>query len=79
MKHPFDVHVGARLKLCRRSAGLSRKEFGDRIGIGTRELERMEEGEGRIDSGLLREAVTVCGVSPAFFFEGLAEALGSAA
>jgi transcriptional regulator with XRE-family HTH domain len=73
------VHVGARLKLCRRSAGLSRKEFGNRVGVGARDLERMEEGEGPIDSGLLREAVAVCGVSPAFFFEGLAEALARVA
>lgn len=79
MKHPFDTHVGARLQQCRRSAGLSRRELGARIGVGARELRRFEEGEGRIDPGLLRNVVAVAGVSPAFFFEGLAEALGSAA
>lgn len=79
MKHPFDVHVGARLKLCRRSAGLSREELGGRLGIGVRQLQSMEEGEDRIDSGVLREVVAVSGVSPTFFFEGLAEALGRAA
>ena len=52
MKHPFDVHVGARLKLCRRSAGLSRKEFGDRVGVGARDLERMEEGELSLEESL---------------------------
>jgi len=79
MKHPFDAHIGARLKLWRRSAGLTREEFGGRIGIGAEALRTLEEGEDRIDTGLLREVVQVSGVSPAFLFEGLAEAMRSAA
>jgi transcriptional regulator with XRE-family HTH domain len=75
MKHPFDVHVGARLKQYRRSAGLSRQELGARIGVAARQIERFEEGEGRIDGTLLRDVVKVAGVSPAYFFEGLADVL----
>lgn len=78
MKHPFDVHVGARLRQCRRAAGMSREELGARIGVEERKLRRFEKGEDRIDPNLLREVVQVAGVSPAFFFEGLAEALGNA-
>jgi transcriptional regulator with XRE-family HTH domain len=79
MKHPFDAHVGARLKLWRRSAGLTREEFGRKLGLEADELRSIEEGENRIDPALLRDAVAMAGVSPAFLFEGLAEALRNAA
>jgi transcriptional regulator with XRE-family HTH domain len=79
MKHPFDVHVGARLHLSRRSAGMTRQELGARIGVDAREIWEFEEGEDRIDPVLMRNVAAVTGVSPAFFFEGLARALGDAA
>jgi transcriptional regulator with XRE-family HTH domain len=79
MKHPFDVHVGARLRKCRQTAGLTRSELGAKIGVQAQELQSIEDGEGPIDSGVLRNVVAVVGVSPAFFFEGLAEALRGAA
>jgi len=79
MKHPFDVHVGVRLCLCRRSAGMTRQELGARIGVDAREIREFERGEDRIDAGLLRHVAVVTGVSPAFFFDGLACALGDAA
>jgi len=75
MKHPFDVHVGARLRQCRRSAGLSRRELADRIGVPERQIKRFEDGENRIDGTVLRDVVRVAGVSPAYFFEGLADVL----
>jgi transcriptional regulator with XRE-family HTH domain len=79
MKHPFDVHVGAKLRQCRLSARMSRQELGARIGVDASKIRDFEEGEGRIESSLLRSVVAVTGVSPAFFFEGLACALGDAA
>jgi transcriptional regulator with XRE-family HTH domain len=79
MKHPFDVHVGARLRLCRRSAGMTCQELGARLGVGAREIREFERGEDRINAGLLRNMSAVTGVPPAFFFDGLADALGNAA
>lgn len=79
MKHPFDVHVGARLRECRRMAGMTRQEMGARIGVDAQEVQCFEEGEHRVDSTLLRAALAATGVSPAFLFEGLAEALRQAA
>ena len=79
MKHPFDVHVGERLRLCRRSAGMTRQELGARLGVDAREIREFERGEDRINSGLLRTLSAVTGVPPAFFFDGLADALGNAA
>ncbi len=78
MKHPFDVHVGARLRMCRRSARMTRQALGARIGVHAREIREFEKGEDRINAGLLRNAAAVTGVSPAFFFDGLAGALGDA-
>jgi len=79
MKHPFDVHVGAKLRQCRLSARMSRQELGDMIGVDACAIREFEDGESRIESALLRSVVAVTGVSPAFFFEGLAGALGKPA
>ena len=79
MKHPFDVHVGARLCLCRRSAGMTREELGARIGIDARKIREFEKGEDRIEAGLLRNVAAVTGFTAAFFFDGLAGALSDVA
>ena len=79
MKHPFDVHVGVRLCLCRRSAGMTRQELGARIGVDAREIREFEKGKDRINAGLLRHVAAVTGVSPAYFFDGLAGALSDVA
>jgi len=40
VKNPIDLHVGLRLRLCRRHRGLSRKELGAIIGEGPGAVDR---------------------------------------
>ena len=79
MKHPFDVHVGAKLRQCRCLAGLSHQQLGDILGIEAREIRGYENGTCRIGPSLMRDIVVMTGVSASFFFEGLASALSEAA
>ena len=78
MKHPFDVHVGLKLCHCRRMAGLSRQQLGEKLGADAAQIEKLETGECRIDAGLMRKTLTIFEVPAAFLFEGLADALSDA-
>lgn len=75
MKHPFDVHVGAKLRDCRCSAGMTRAQLGAKLGVNPKRIQEFEAGEDRISSDLLRNIVAHMAVPPTFFFEGLAGAL----
>lgn len=78
MKHPFDVHVGAKLRDCRCLAGMTRAQLGARLGVHPRRIRDFEAGEDRISSGLLRDIVAEMSVPAAFFFEGLPGVLAAA-
>ena len=77
MKHPFDVHVGSKLRECRCMAGISRRQLGEQLGVAEPQIRNIETGTMRIDSDLMRKIVVTMGVPPSMFFEGLAESLGS--
>lgn len=44
MKHPFDVHVGKKLRLLRREAGLTQSALGDAIGVKYQQINKYEVG-----------------------------------
>lgn len=78
-KHPFDVHVGARLVQCRTSARMTRQQLGARLGVDASRIRDFETGAERISPGLMRSIVVELNVPPAYLFAGLAEALRGAA
>ena len=75
MKHPFDVHVGSKLRQCRRSAGMSHQQLADKLGIKAQQIRNFETGAGRISPSVMRNIVAATDVPISFFFEGLASAL----
>ena len=79
MKHPFDVHVGSKLRQCRCLAGISQQQLGDTLGIDAKQIQNYETGECRISPNLMRDIVATMGVPASFFFEGLVSALSEAA
>jgi transcriptional regulator with XRE-family HTH domain len=79
MKHPFDVHVGAKLRQCRCTAGISQQQLGDALGILAEEIQDFESGDSRINPNLMRSIVATMGIPASFFFEGLVNALSDAA
>ena len=79
MKHPFDVHVGARIRQSRCNSKLSKKELGLILGVSTRQIQALETGVMKVDSQLMRRVVDVLDAPATFYFEGLATSLRSAA
>ncbi len=75
MRHPFDVHVGGRLRQCRCVAGLTQQQLGDKLGIEAQQIEKYETGATRISASAMRGIAEAKKVPVTFFFVGLARAL----
>jgi transcriptional regulator with XRE-family HTH domain len=79
MKHPFDVHVGGRLRQRRWMVGMTQRQLGDKLGIKAQQIENYETGANGISASHMRNIAAAMEVPVSFFFEGLARALGDAA
>ena len=79
MKHPFDVHVGGRLRQCRCLAGMTQQQLADKLGINVQQIHKYETGANRVSASHMRDIAVMMEVPVSFFFEGLARALGDAA
>ncbi len=79
MKHPFDVHVGWRLRHYRCLAGMTQQQLGDELGITAQQIENYETGAKRIGYSVMWDITAALDVPAVFFFEGLARALHDAA
>ena len=44
MKHPFDVHVGERLRHCRCMVGMTQQQLGDLVGVKFEQIQKYEAG-----------------------------------
>ena len=78
MNHPFDVHVGWRLRHCRCLAGMTQQQLGNKLGIKAQQIQNHEIGANRINASLMRNIAAAMEVPVSFFFEGLARALNDA-
>ncbi len=78
MKHPFDVHVGGRLRHCRCLVGMTQQQLGDELGITAQQIRNYETGASRIGYNVMWDITAVMEVPASLFFEGLARALGDA-
>ncbi len=79
MKHPFDVHVGGRLRNCRCLAGMTQQQLGNKLGIKAQQIQNYETGANRVSASHMRDIAATMEVPVSFFFEDLARALGEAA
>ena len=75
MKHPFDVHVGERVRHYRCLAGMSQQQLGDKIGIKGQQIQNYETGANHINYSVILDITAAMEVPAANFFEGLARAL----
>jgi len=67
----FDRHVGERVRLARRSRGISQSDLGRHVGLTFQQVQKYERGFNRISAGRLYEMSIVLEVEVTFFFEGL--------
>ncbi len=76
--HPVDVHVGQRLRLRRKLAGLSQTELGEKIGVTFQQLQKYESGANRISASRLFDLSRVLDVPVSYFFDEMTENVSDA-
>ena len=76
--HPVDVHVGQRLRLRRKLAGLSQTELGEKIGVTFQQLQKYESGANRISASRLFDLSRVLDVPVSYFFDEMTENVSGA-
>ena len=68
----IDIHVGRRLRHRRRDLGLSQADVADAIGVRFQQVQKYESGLNKLSAARLWALATALGVTPNYFFEGLA-------
>ena len=73
MRHPIDVHVGARLKLLRHQRGWSQTGLAERAGMTYQQLQKYENGSNRVSVSRLVELAQALDAPLRAFFDGIVE------
>jgi transcriptional regulator with XRE-family HTH domain len=73
---PIDVHVGDRIRARRKLLGQSQDELAKALGITFQQIQKYERGANRISASMMFRAATAQGVSPDYYFAGLAQVDG---
>ncbi|WP_303831577.1 helix-turn-helix domain-containing protein [Asticcacaulis taihuensis] len=71
--HPIDAYVGARLRIRRKSLGLSQQALADALGLTFQQVQKYERAGNRVSASKLHEMAKVLKVPVAYFFEGFEE------
>jgi transcriptional regulator with XRE-family HTH domain len=72
MKHPFDVHIGVKLRHCRCMAGMTQQQLGEKLGLKAQQIQNYE-------TGAMRDIVAALEMPASIFFVDLARALNDTA
>jgi transcriptional regulator with XRE-family HTH domain len=70
----IDVHIGRRLRRRRRDLGLSQAALANAVGVRFQQIQKYESGLNKLSAARLWGVSTALGVTPNFFFVGLAGA-----
>ena len=69
--NPVDVHVGARLRVCRTLLGMSQTDLGDALGLTFQQVQKYERGATRISASRLFDLSRVLDVPLEYFFDDM--------
>lgn len=72
--HPFDVHVGSRVRLRRRHLGMSQDTLARAVDITFQQVQKYERGATRISASRLYDMACVLEVPVGFLCQGFDEA-----
>jgi len=75
---PIDAHVGRRVQLARKAAGLSQTELAQQLGLSFQQVQKYEKGANRIGAGRLLRIACLLNVPVSFFFDDLPQELSRA-
>jgi len=68
--HPFDLHVGARVRLRRRQLGMSQDTLARAVDITFQQVQKYERGATRISASRLYDMARVLGVTVGYLCQG---------
>ena len=74
---PVDVHVGARLRVCRTLLGMSQTTLGDAIGLTFQQMQKYENGTNRISASRLFALSRLLDVPIQHFFDDMPTAISA--
>jgi transcriptional regulator with XRE-family HTH domain len=66
-----DLHVGQRLKNCRRQAKITQKEIAEKLNVTFQQIQKYENGKNKIGAGRLFEISNLLGVPITYFYQEL--------
>jgi ribosome-binding protein aMBF1 (putative translation factor) len=70
---PSNIRIGDRLRLIRKSHGISEKELSERLEIDCEDLNLYESGGRRVSASLLLRIAKLLDVRPEYFFQDYAK------
>lgn len=73
---PIDLHVGLRIRMRRKTLGVSQERLADELGLTFQQVQKYERGANRVSASKLYETARALEISVGWFFEGLAETAG---
>jgi transcriptional regulator with XRE-family HTH domain len=65
---PIDVHVGAQIRLRRKSLGMSQSALAGRLGITFQQVQKYEKGANRVGASRLQAIASILGVEVSSLF-----------
>ena len=69
--NPVDLYVGGRIRLRRRTLGVSQEKLAEDLGLTFQQVQKYERGANRVSASKLYEIARSLSVPVALFFEGL--------
>ena len=69
--HPVDIHVGGKIRIQRKTQGISQSALAETLGLTFQQIQKYERGSNRVSASKLFEIANTLQVSIGYFFEGL--------
>ena len=69
--NPVDIYVGGRIRMRRRSLGISQEKLAEDLGLTFQQVQKYERGANRVSASKLYEIARSLSTPVSFFFEGL--------
>lgn len=70
LPHVIDRYVGDRVRMRRKTQGMTQKKLGDALGLTFQQVQKYEKGTNRIGASRLQHIASIQQVPISFFFEG---------
>lgn len=75
---PIDVHVGAQIRMRRKSLGMSQSALAGRLGITFQQVQKYEKGANRVGASRLQAIASILGVEVSSLFANVTPDGGAA-